>query len=197
MGHARPVKYYIAKNMGDGMGDGLLTLMNTIRLNDMATASSNRDAQYDLDHRADRIARKTGERPMDWDEFAQQSPATAPISNTQHIFGHAVGGALVFAAVMGIYAAIATTGGLAAIGASIAMGGGIGAAIGAFVGVLDDQKPEIRQKQLANYKDYLDDFEKTHAPGKAPQMQQEAGAPDNKWRDQVDQSRQAEQAATR
>ena len=49
-----------------------LDLINTVRLHDNSLSNQNRDLQYDLDRRADRIARKTGNAPLDWDEFSEK-----------------------------------------------------------------------------------------------------------------------------
>jgi len=170
--------------MGIFMADGL-DLINTIRIQDMQIDGKNRDTQYDLDRRAERLERKTGVRPMDWEDFNQASPPTAPKSTLENVMEKAGTFALIVGVIVGAIAAV-TTGALIPAVMGAAAGAAWGALGGALVGALDDQKPEIRRDQLGKYETYLNTFQKEHPAIEKPvSLEQDAGT---KWRDSVENS---------
>ena len=181
------------------MADGL-DIINTIRLRDNEITNQNRDLQYDLDRKAERIARKTGVYPMDWDEFNEAHPATIKEEGKlKHALkwgmGFAAVGAIAGAILMPLNIIVAGGAGLLEIGAGMVVGGMLGTAAGGAGGALfslfDDQKPEIRADQLEKYQDYLKDFEREHRVSRTREPEQaRAEEPESsRWRDHAEQSR--------
>ncbi len=166
-----------------------LDIINTVRLHDNSVTNQNQDMQYDLDRRADSIGRSTGVKPMDWFEFQKASPAEKPISTGRNIVNWAATGAIIGALAMPIIAFVES--GTALSLGSVALASSLGAIglglMGALAGAIDDQKPEIRNKQLKKYESYLDDFEKSRT--RVQNLEQEiAENPSTKFRDMVTKS---------
>ena len=187
--------------------------LNTVRLHDNAITNQNRDLQYDLDRRAERLARKTSEQPMDWDEFNLRHPSEIKVeSKWDHAINWGIKGAVIGAILLGATAAFtvglvalevgitiitpvaAVLSGIAAVVAGSGIGAAIGGANGALLSVFDDQKPEIRKMQLEKYRSYLDGFEKSHVVETALQLEQGMGT---KWRDLASQSKLASSEVVR
>ena len=168
----------------------LLDVINSVQLADNAITNQNRDMQYDLDRRVDRINRNTQAAVMDWDTFNQTNKPEqekSPLSQALKLsIPFALIGAIVGAVILG-------SGGLP--GALIM--GAVGGLMGAMIGVIDDQKPEIRKKQLQKYSQYLDDFEKSHALARAQDVQVGTAEETTKWRDHAELAKQAEHHAGR
>lgn len=175
-----------------GMSD-TMSIINMIRVNDLSTDSKNQALQYDLDRRAEKLERRTGERPMDRDEFNKLNLAVKEAGSFDHALDWGWKGAVVGAVAMLVLSVLKVA--AVGLGTGIAAGAAIGFLGASALSLFDDQKPEIRKVQLEKYHNYLDDFEKSHAPARAPELVVNAAEQGTKWRDHAEQSRSTQEVA--
>ncbi len=172
----------------------ILDVINSVKLQDNAITNQNRDMQYDLDKRTERINKNTKTATMDWDTFNQTYQPEKEATPLKHAMKWSIPFAIMGAVVGAI---MVGSGGLGAIVVGALMTGAIAGAVGAVLSIVDDQKPEIRKKQLQKYGEYLDGVERAHQPARSQDMQVNAAEETTKWREHAELSKQSEQQVGR
>ncbi len=135
------------------MGD--FDLINFMMIDDVNRSTKNQQLLTDLQGKAAYLHKKTGQEPLSWYEFSQIQP-----KEEARTFGSLAKGVMVGAAigaVVGLFMPLA-------LPLTIAAGG----FFGGVVGVFGDTETVRRDKQVKGYDNYLREFERDTAMGRAP-----------------------------